>query len=285
MNPAFDKSAAPAAEPGIDDKALAEIGAILQGKRNFCLSDYKCACMKRRIAIRMRATHCRDTAEYCRLLRNEEELDLLQKALTIHVSHFFRNPSLFEKLRQQVFPDLFVTAGLRADTSLRILCLGCAGGEEPYSLAILLREYFSRELKQVQTTIMGTDIDAGTLASADTAEYSADRLKEVSPLFMKRYFRQQGERFSLLPEIRDMVTFTRDNITAIERFGDSDMVLCRNTLIYFTRPEQEKILNGIADVLPSNGILVLGKSETLVGKTRKRFKPLCSLERIYYKVA
>ncbi|NVN90294.1 MAG: protein-glutamate O-methyltransferase CheR [Desulfuromonadales bacterium] len=285
MVPVFGTSRSPLAYE-IDDRELAEIGAILSEKRCFSLTDYKSACMKRRIAIRMRATHCRDTDEYCRLLQQkEEELELLQKTLTIHVSQFFRNPSLFHKMRLQVFPELFAMAELRADSTLRIWCLGCAGGEEPYSLAILLREHFSRELKQVETVILGTDIDAGTLATAHEGEYAADRLKEVSPLFMKRYFRPQGERFRLIPEIRDMVTFSQDNITSIERYRASDVVLCRNTLIYFARPEQERILNGIADVLPSKGVLVLGKSETLVGKTRKRFTPFCPLERIYRKIA
>lgn len=284
MASVFGRHSSPAAHE-IDDRELAEIGAILNGKRCFRLTDYKSACMKRRIAIRMRATQCRDTDEYCRLLlRKDEELDQLQKTLTIHVSHFFRNPSLFHAMRLQVFPELFARAVSGADSVLRIWCLGCAGGEEPYSLAILLREHFSSELAQVETRILGTDIDAGTLAIAREGEYEKERLREVSPPLTKRYFRPQGERFRLIPEIRDMVSFDQDNITSIERYRASDLVLCRNTLIYFARPEQERILNGIADILPSRGILVLGKSETLVGSTRKRFAPLCPLERIYCKV-
>src|SRR5450631_3012377 len=140
MAPAFGSSAYPAAAE-ITDRDLADIGTILGTRRNICLSVYKCACMKRRIAIRMRATRCSCTAEYCCLLRqSEHELDLLQKVLTIHVSQFFRNPSLFEKLRKEVVPALFASARADAAKSLRIWCLGCAGGEETYSLAIMLRE-------------------------------------------------------------------------------------------------------------------------------------------------
>jgi chemotaxis protein methyltransferase CheR len=285
MVPVFDKSTFPAAS-GINDRELAQISAILARKRNFSLSGYKSMCMKRRVAIRIRATHCRDTAEYLGLLlKSEQELDLLQKVLTIHVSQFFRNPSLFEKLRWQVLPELFATAEARADKSLRIWCLGCAGGEEPYSLAILLKEYFTRELRHVATTITGTDIDTETLVTARGGSYGKDRLRDVSPVFLKRYFQPHGERFHLTPEIRDMVTFTHDNITNVDCYIPNDMVLCRNTLIYFTRPEQENILNRIAEILPAHGILVLGKSETLGRNMRRRFASLCPIERIYRKIA
>jgi len=285
MIPVFDKSTFPAANE-INDHELEEIGAILGRKRNFSLFGYKSMCMKRRVAIRIRATHCRNTAEYLGLLRkSEQELDRLQKVLTIHVSQFFRNPSLFEKLQRHVLPEFFAAAKARPDKTLRIWCLGCAGGEEPYSLAILLREYFIRELKQVAVTITGTDIDTGILAIAREGIYGKDRLKEVSPVFLKRYFRQHGERFHLAPEIRNMVTFTQDSITNIDQNVSNDLVLCRNTLIYFTRCEQENILNRIAEVLPAHGILVLGKSETLARNMRRRFASLCPIERIYRKIA
>jgi chemotaxis protein methyltransferase CheR len=264
---------------------LAEIDTILNMRRNFSLSVYKDACIKRRIAIRIRATRSRDAAEYCRLLRqSEQEQDLLQKVLTIHVSQFFRNPSMFEKLRVEVLPGLFVAAQADPARTLRLWCLGCAGGEEPYSLAILLREHFSRELRRIATTIAGTDIDAESLDSARRGEYGEDRLKEVSTELREHYFRPHQERQRLTPEIREMVTFTQGNISRTDQYPAANLVLCRNTLIYFSRPEQEKILDGIAEILPTGGVLVLGKSETLVGATRRRFSPVCRIERIYRKL-
>jgi chemotaxis protein methyltransferase CheR len=285
MAPAFGSSAFPAAAD-IDDSELADIGTILGTRRNFCLSVYKSACMKRRIAIRMRATRCSNPAEYCRLLRqSEQELDLLQKVLTIHVSQFFRNPTLFEKLRAEVVPALFAAAHAHADKSLRIWCLGCASGEEPYSLAIMLREHFGRELRKVTTTIVGTDIDRGTLDEAHTAVYDEDRLKGIPVELRERFFLPHEGRQRLAHDIREMVTFFRADISSVEEYIRSNLVFCRNTLIYFTRQEQERILNGIADILPLGGILVLGKSETLIGATRRRFSPVSQTERIYRKTA
>src|SRR6185369_5011925 len=144
----------------ISDDALTEIGSILEIRRNFSMSVYKDKCMKRRVAIRMRSCRCLDTAAYCHLLRHsEQELDLLKKTLTIHVSQFFRNPSMFEKLQTMVLPYLFQEAAF-VKSRHRFLSLGCAGGEEAYSLAIILREYFSRELLQTPVEIQALDIDA-----------------------------------------------------------------------------------------------------------------------------
>jgi chemotaxis protein methyltransferase CheR len=268
----------------ISDDELAEIGSILSMWRSINIAAYKDKYMKRRVAIRMRSTRCRDAGQYCNLLRQSpQELDLLQKALTIHVSQFYRNPSMFDKLRDEVFPGLFQQSRTNGSGTLRLWCLGCAGGEEPYSLAILLREYFSKELRTVQTVINATDIDAATLRSAQQAEYTAERLKDVPTEHKDRYFRQHGHLFRLVPEIREMVNFLQSDITHTSGHIPSDLVVCRNTLIYFTRPDQGKILHGVADILPEGGILVLGKSETLVGDVRRRFEAVCPVERIYRK--
>jgi chemotaxis protein methyltransferase CheR len=269
----------------ITDEELAEIGLILNMWRNFNMSVYKDKCMKRRVSIRMRSTHCRNAAEYCNLLRqSQQELDLLQKTLTIHVSQFFRSPTMFEKLRTEIIPELFSTCLKSGSDTLQACSLGCAGGEEPFSLAILFHEYFSKEMRTIQTVILGIDIDAETLRLAQQAEYIEDRLKELPAELKNRYFRPSVSRFSLVPEIRRMVTFLQGDISNTAAYTPCNLVLCRNTLIYFTRPDQEKILHGIADILPAGGILVLGKSETLVGDVRRRFEAVCPVERIYRRI-
>jgi chemotaxis protein methyltransferase CheR len=269
----------------ISDEELAEVGAILSMWRGFNMSVYKDKCMKRRVSIRMRSTRCRDASEYCNLLRQSPlELDLLQKALTIHVSQFFRNPSMFEKLRCEVIPELLSPSTASSTDILKVWCLGCAGGEEPYSLAILFREYFSKEMRTIPAVIQGTDIDAETIRFAQQAEYIEDRLKDVSAELKERYFRHDNGRFRLTQEIRNMVSFVQGDITNTEAYLPSNLVLCRNTLIYFNRLDQEKILHGVADILPSGGILILGKSETLVGGVRRRFEAVCPVERIYRRI-
>lgn len=268
----------------ISDDALAEIALILEMRCNFSISIYKDKCMKRRIAIRMRSCRCLDPADYCNLLRqNEHELELLKKTLTIHVSQFFRNPSMFDKLQTLVFPFLFQRADAEL-APLKIYSLGCAGGEEAYSLGIILREYFAQDLRRSAVEIKGFDIDADILKAAALAEYSDDRLKDLPDTTRNRYFSPSGSRMILSPDIREMVTFHQRNIMEAETFEPCHLALCRNTLIYFTRPDQEKILHGISHILPTGGILVLGKSETLVGDVRRLFTTVCPIERIYRKL-
>jgi chemotaxis protein methyltransferase CheR len=265
----------------IGDDALAEISLILEMRSNFSMSVYKDKCMKRRIAIRMRSCRCHDTVAYCNLLRqSDQELDLLKKTLTIHVSQFFRNPSMFEKLQTVVFPYLFQKADTEQER-LRFWSLGCAGGEEAYSLGIILQEFFPRELQQTPTEIRAFDIDAGILQAAVQAEYNEDRMKDLPNSIRERYFVPNGPRMQLSTKVRAMVTFHQQDIMGVETFESCQLALCRNTLIYFTRPDQEKILRGIAHILPPGGILVLGKSETLVGEVRRLFTTVCPVERIY----
>lgn len=271
----------PADSPDISDNMLAEISGVLKMRRDFNISMYKDKCMKRRIAIRMRSCRCRDAEEYCTLLRqSDQELDLLKKAITIHVSQFFRNPSLFEKLRSDILPQLFLNNDA-VRKSLHMYSLGCAGGEEAYSLGIILREFFSRQLMHTPVEISAYDIDSDILQAAVRAEFNEDRLKELPDSFRDRYFVQDGKRLQLTAEIRDMVSFHMRNIMDVGTFEPCQLAFCRNTLIYFTRQDQEKILRGIADILPSGGILVLGKSETVVGEVRQLFATVCPVERIY----
>lgn len=272
----------PDIQPEISDEELAEVGTILNLTCDFDMSAYKDTYLKRRVAIRMHLTRCRAMDEYCGLLRGSRaELDQLLKALTIHVSHFFRNPGVFDMLRQKTLPDLFTAALQRAAQSLRVCCMGCAGGEEPYSLAMLLREYFSHEMRRIPVSIAASDIDEETLAVARQAEYGEDRLKEVPPELLARYFSKNQGRYRLAEEVRSMVSFSCENITCIERYPASDLILCRNTLIYFNRNDQERILNGMAAAIAPGGILVLGKSEAMAGEARRHFTPVSLSERIY----
>lgn len=265
----------------IGDDALAEISLILEMRTNFSMSIYKDKCMKRRIAIRMRSCNCLDAAAYCNLLRqSDKEPELLKKALTIHVSQFFRNPSMFEKLQAEILPELLGKAA-EAGEPLKIASLGCAGGEEAYSIGIVLREFFTRELLHTPVEIRAVDIDADILKTAEHAVYSEDRLKDLPDSFRARYFVPSGSNMQLSANVCEMVTFQQQNIMAAETFEPCRLVLCRNTLIYFTRPDQEKILRGIAHILPTGGILVLGKSETLVGDVRRLFTSVCPVNRIY----
>ncbi len=266
----------------ISPDAFAVIRNVLQSARGFNLDIYKDKCIRRRIAIRIRATNCRSAEEYGERLRQDPvEPDQLLKVLTIHVSQFFRNPPTFEKMRSEIIPYLLRVRNPGGTRRLTFWSVGCAGGEEPYSLAMILKESFLGEVVGKRISILATDVDTNVLEVARAALYGEERLGEIPAPLKERWFRRVADRYHLLPEIREMVDFRQGDLFATEAFPQSDLILCRNVLIYFERREQEKILNGFADVLGSGGVLILGKSEALLGAIRKRFQTICPIERIY----
>lgn len=266
----------------ISADAFDTIRRILKNIKGFNLDIYKQKCIHRRIAIRIRATHCATAEEYGELLqRDDEERDLLLKVLTIHVSQFFRNPPTFEKLRNETIPALLKLRDSAGRDRLKFWSVGCASGEEPYSIALILKDHFAADAVRERVAILATDVDTKILEAAKLGIYGEERLTEVPEATKKRWFSLQNGKYHLLPEIKELVDFRKSDLYDVGSFPESDLILCRNVLIYFERNQQEKILNGFADVLRAGGMLVLGKSETLFGTIRSRFQTVCPIERIY----
>jgi chemotaxis protein methyltransferase CheR len=266
----------------ISDDTFELIRSTLKNIKDFNLDIYKDKCIRRRIAIRIRATHCRTAEEYVELLRQKkDEPDALLKVLTIHVSHFFRNPTTFEKLRSEVIPYLYQLRDKAGKERLTFWSVGCSSGEEPYSLALIMKEYFPRDEARERVAILATDVDAAIIETARAGIYEESRLAEVPESCRSRWFRTSNGKYHLLPEIKELVDLEKGDLFDRDSFPSCDLILCRNVLIYFERLHQEKILHGFADVLGSGGILVMGKSETLFGSIRSRFQTVCPIERIY----
>lgn len=245
------------------------------------MSSYKESCIKRRIALRIRACGESDADGYlAQLASNPAEADRLIRILTIHVSHFYRNPGMFELLRREILPALF---RMRGDAGvLKIWSLGCARGEEPYSLALLLNSSFPEQF-QKRVRLLATDIDQQILALASEGVFDQAALKELTPEQVESGFEFSAGHYRVRQHLLQAVEFRQMDITQTAEYPATDLVLCRNTLIYFNRLAQEKILHGLADILSDDGILVLGKSETLVGSARRRFSVVCPEERVYRK--
>ncbi|MBT0664018.1 protein-glutamate O-methyltransferase CheR [Geobacter pelophilus] len=269
----------------IAPEELDAIRRLLEERIGFNLGMYKDKCVMRRINIRIRATNSATPKDYCRLLaQDERELPHLAKALTIHVSHFFRNPSVFDSLCNTVIPEIF-SRYLKDGRELIFWSVGCATGEEPYTLAIILREYFTELIERVPVRIIATDINAEILDIARRGLYGPERVAEVSPDLLARYFTAEGVKLRLAAEIRNMVTFSQEEIFSAGFERKCDLILCRNVMIYLERPWQERMLNGFAESLSGGGFLVLGKSETMVGESRRFFLQANPVERIYQATA
>jgi len=268
----------------IPDPVYDRIRQILKTLAGFQLHGYKNACIKRRISARIRSVGCASAREYQEfLLQNRSEPAELVKTLTIHVSKFFRNPTTFSMLRDEVLPALFSRCIEEGRESLDIRSLGCASGEEPYTMAMILRDSFTQEMTRVPVSINATDIDPEVLRVAAEASYDQDRMDETPAAIRERFFTWQDNSYRLVPEIRNMVSFHYHDMLRPTPLEACDLILCRNVLIYFERGHQEALLKRFAESLRSGGFLVLGKTETLLGEVRDRYQTLCPVERIYRK--
>ncbi len=269
-----------------DDLSDAEFTAITEllcDRRQFDLSQYKDRCIRRRIAKRLRVCKVEDFASYLRRLEvDRDEMDTLLATISIHVSHFFRNPDTFRILEQKILPDLYRQARSAGRTELLLWSAGCACGEEPYSLALLVDELDAQDM---DIRILATDISEPVLETARSGLFDASRMKEVPQEVINKYFRTENGSYQLIERIRDKVEFLRHNIMTDSDYPAADLILCRNVLIYFTRPEQDRILARFATALPQQGALVLGRAETMTDNIRSYYHSEFPMERVYRRTA
>ncbi len=278
---AVKQASAPFVGGDIPADLYGQIGEILQQKQNFALSSYKDLCMKRRIAARIRSVDLPGPEPYLALLReNSCEQEQLVASLSIHVSQFFRNPSTFAVLEKAILPELLQRTRDH-HRKLRVWSIGCANGEEPYSLALLCRKLVRAD---DLLTIIGTDVSRAALQRAKRGSYPQNRIAGVPEEMLQEYFTIEGAEYLLSEQIRHQVRFFRHDISSDQPFYRADLILCRNVLIYFSRAQQRKILQILAAALPYNGYLVLGRAETLVTACRELFRCVDPAERIYQRL-
>ena len=267
----------------LTDDEFAAITQLLRERRQFDLAQYKDRCIRRRIAKRLRSCKAADVASYLkRLEMDRDELDTLLATISIHVSQFFRNPDTYRILEQKILPDLCRRTRAAGRTELTLWSAGCASGEEPYSLALLVDDMNARDLK---INILATDVSEPVLDTARIGTYEALRLKEVPPEVLNKYFHREKDHYQVIERIRNQVDFRQHNIMTASNYPPADLILCRNVMIYFTREEQERILSRFAATLPEHGALVLGRSETITGDIRRYYQSEFPVERVYRRTA
>lgn len=253
--------------------------------RGFQCSSYKDKCLRRRIAVRMRAKGTLSHTEYAGILDADPgEYDRLVRSLTINVTKFFRNWDTFSVVQQKVIPALWE----RGEPELRVWSAGCSSGEEPYSVAILMHKHAAETNERSQLaslSIVGTDIDEHSLGAAENALYGQTALGDTPAELRERYFPESAGLFTMLPEVRRLVTFQRSDVLRSKPpFEDIHLVVCRNVIIYFEREAQDALFAAFHRALAPGGFLVLGKVETLLGAARGLFSPVNARERIFRKI-
>jgi len=265
-----------------DDAAFEALTRRLSGAVGLELDIYKSKCLRRRIAVRMRACGVHTYDEYLtHLERTPEEYQRLKDAITINVTRFYRNAETWNSLRTRFLPSLW----REREGTLLGWSAGCSSGEEPYTLAMILAELCAAEgrpswLSRVR--IDATDIDRVSLVRASAATYRPAAFQETPPDLVRRHTRETAAGVEVVPEVRRLVSVREFNLSRDSIRPDSyDIILCRNVVIYFDRPMQERLFAAFADALRPGGLLVLGKVETLLGPARDRLTMVDTRERIY----
>jgi chemotaxis protein methyltransferase CheR len=266
----------------------AEFQALLEKisrDRGFHCASYKTTCLRRRVGVRMRARGLHRYVDYAGLLdADASEYDLLLDALTINVTKLFRNPEVFHAMLREVVPALWESSRSR----IRVWSAGCASGEEPYSLAALFHLHVQQrgELDRLsRVAILGTDIDRRSLESAEQGEFEERDFSETPPAWRQAYF-ASAPPFAVVRDLRRLVTFRQhDLLREPAAQAPTDLIVCRNAIIYFDRASQERLFETFHSALTPGGFLVLGKVETLFGRARQLFRPVDARERIFMRPA
>ena len=260
--------------------ALDDVYRMLEKEFGLDFTHYKPSTVTRRIERRLQLARVDDVQQYVSRLRSERgELDVLYRDLLIGVTRFFRNEQAFELLQQQVLPTLLESC--TPGRPLRVWVAGCATGEEAYSIAILLHELTAQHPDKT-FQIFATDVHRGSIELASRAFYSELALVNVSPERRDRYFIRSGSSYQLVPELRQAIVFAAHNVIKDAPFTRVDLVTCRNMLIYFQPPVQQKVMSQFHFALNRGGVMLLGPSES-PGALLKDFEIVDERWRMYRK--
>ncbi|HZR17515.1 MAG TPA: chemotaxis protein CheB [Verrucomicrobiae bacterium] len=247
-------------------ECLPQVFPILLKKTGHDFSRYKQSTMVRRVQRRVQVTHSSSPGAYLKLLRSSKtELEELFKDLLIGVTQFFRDTQAFEALANIALPEIFRDKA--SDAPVRIWVPGCATGEEPFSLAMLIADYRERRALANPVQIFATDLDEEALAFARKAQFPKSILEQIASEHWQRYVVELEGSLELVKEVREMCIFSLHNVIKDPPFCRLDLISCRNLLIYLEPGLQKKLLPLFHYALNPSGFLFLGPSESVAGRS------------------
>lgn len=247
-------------------QTLTQILAQLRVRTGHDFTGYKQPTLLRRLARRMQLTQLSTLTAYLHHLRQDSaEAEALFRDFLINVTEFFRDYEAWLTLEKSVIPQLFAGKG-RNDT-VRVWAVGCATGEEAYSVAMLLLEYASELAAPPTIQVFASDLGQTALEAAREGVYAAAIADDLAEARLTRFFTKDNSHYRVRADLREVVLFTQHNLLQDPPFSRLDLILCRNLLIYIQRELQEKIFETFYYALRTNGYLFLGNAESADGAT------------------
>jgi chemotaxis protein methyltransferase CheR len=241
---------------------------------------YKEDYIKRRVLSRMRITGKEKYREYNSLiLSDKSEQELLRNALTINVTKFYRDKEVFDLIKSDIFPGI-----IRSKGRMRIWSAGCATGEEPYTLALIIHD-ITRLNPDASVTIFATDLDREALKKAKEGIYDKRSLENLNENQVRRHFTETEDgKYEVKPHLKEMVRFSQHDLMSGKPVTNYlDMILCRNVTIYFTEEQKNDLARMFHPALVSKGFYVMGKTEFMSREVEELYDPYNTLQKIYTK--
>lgn len=270
--------------PAVTMAHLPEIIELLRSSTPNDFSSYKYGTLQRRIEKRLAMLDIREgeIEQYMAVLRcSEEERQSLAQDLLINVTGFFRDSKVFDFLREKIVPEILLNKA--QDDSVRVWVAGCSTGEEAYSLAVVFLDCINAMELGVKLQIFASDADVDAIAIAREGHYSLASVEAIPSYLLDTYFTQDETGYSVTPQLRGSVIFAVQNVLNDPPFSRIDLVSCRNLLIYLETEAQARVLDLFSFALRDDGILLIGRSET-VGRMDDLFKLISKSERVYRRV-
>lgn len=262
----------------MEEMAFKKIKKLIFEKHHLDCSGYRDEYLKRRFDVRLRATNTATFGRYLVYLNHHpEEFHNLLDDLTVNYTQFFRDQSVYSYLEATLLPKILLSS-----TQVRIWSAGCATGEEPYSLAILVSKTLGDKAKNF-VTIYAADIDEAVLSKAANGVYQKNQVSSLDQQSVEKYFVKEGENFRVNDPVKRLIRFERADLMKPAPHQNLDLILCRNVMIYFSKEAQQRIYMNFYQALKDGGYLVTGKSELLTGEPAQRFVSIDIEARVYQK--
>ncbi len=271
------------AEIKITEEDTKRIIDFIYKQRGLDLSSYRVNFFVRRLRMRMLTAKIKEVKDYIYFIQNNpEEFNLFLDALLINVTEFFRDIDVFDVFAKFIIPEVIKRKETTGSKVIRIWSAACAYGQEPYSLAIIMKDALDGR-KDFFVKIFGTDMDEEALAKAESGVYALADFKKVKKDIVDKYFISIGsDNYRICDDVRRMVKLEKFNLIKDAPLKFMDIVFCRNVLIYFSRKQQDELFRRFSQALHSKGYLVIGKAEIIW--SRDLFFPVRPLQKIYQKV-
>lgn len=280
MSSLFSKTISLRKELKISDLEFTQLRDFIYDQAGIFIAGNRKYLLENRLANRLKELNLKNFGEYYSYLQYDSgkkaELNKLFEVITTNETSFYRNPPQLKVFQTKVLPAILDEQRKKRRKRLRIWSAGCSTGEEPYTLSMIIHDVLGSELSNWDIKITANDLSERVLKSARRAVYSEYALRTTPKEIITKYFDKDGKQYKVKPKIKQLVSFGQINLSdrmQVRRVERSEIVFCRNVIIYFDEAMKKKVINAYYDNLVPGGYLIIGHSESLHNITRA-FKPV-----------